>query len=172
MSISASLFLSLSLLALLVSSIYIELNLFTTLAFLWCQQMKMGLWAQWVEEALSKLESLKLLRSLRPIHLPINEQLKPIDTQMKNASNYNEFEVFDSLRQWDKASIEVVIADSTFQRRVREIPSCGDDADCGNQGAENGACPQKFRKVLLFSGNDYLGLSSHLQFQKLLQRWV
>ncbi|CAL5389073.1 unnamed protein product [Camellia sinensis] len=87
--------------------------------------MKMGLWAQWVEEALSKLESLKLFRSLRPIHLPINEQLKPIDTQMKNASNYDEFEVFDSLRQWDRASVEVVIADSTFQRRVREIPSCG-----------------------------------------------
>ncbi|CAL5407650.1 unnamed protein product [Camellia sinensis] len=123
--------------------------------------MEMSLWDQWVEEALSKLESLKLLRSLRPIHLPINEQSKPIDTQMKNASNYDEFEAFDGLRQWDRASVEVVIADSTFQRWVREVPSCGDDADCGNQEAETGACPQKFRKLLLFSGNDYLGLSSH-----------
>ncbi|XP_028117223.1 LOW QUALITY PROTEIN: 8-amino-7-oxononanoate synthase-like [Camellia sinensis] len=123
--------------------------------------MEMSLWDQWVEEAVSKLESLKLLRSLRPIHLPINEQSKPIDTQMKNASNYDEFEAFDGLRQWDRASVEVVIADSTFQRWVREVPSCGDDADCGNQEAETGACPQKFRKLLLFSGNDYLGLSSH-----------
>ncbi|KAI7995787.1 8-amino-7-oxononanoate synthase [Camellia lanceoleosa] len=55
---------------------------------------------------------------------------------MKNASNYNKFEVFNGLRQWDRASVEVVIADSTFQR-------------------------WKFRKLLLFSGNDYLGLSSH-----------
>lgn len=85
----------------------------------------MSLWDQWVEEALSKLESLKLLHSLRPIHLPINEQLKPIDTQMKNASNYDELEVFNGLRQWDRASVEVVIADSTFQRWVHEIPSCG-----------------------------------------------
>ncbi|GMP63687.1 hypothetical protein CsSME_00025289 [Camellia sinensis var. sinensis] len=123
--------------------------------------MEMSLWDQWVEEALSKLESLKLVRSLRPIHLPINEQSKPINTQVKNASNYDEFEVFDSLRQWDRASVEVVIADSTFQRCVREVMSCGDDADCGNQEAEIGACPQKFRKLLLFSGNDYLGLSSH-----------
>lgn len=44
---------------------------------------------------------------------------------MKNASNYDEFEVFDGLQQWDRASVEVVIADSTFQRWVREIPSCG-----------------------------------------------
>ncbi|KAL7237817.1 hypothetical protein ACSBR2_004008 [Camellia fascicularis] len=80
---------------------------------------------------------------------------------MKNASNYDEFEVFDGLRQWDRASVEVVIANSTFQKWIREVPSCGDDADCGNQEVETGACPQKFRKLLLFSGNDYLGLSSH-----------
>ncbi|KAF5960175.1 hypothetical protein HYC85_001384 [Camellia sinensis] len=86
--------------------------------------MEMSLWDQWVEEALSKLESLKLLRSLRPIHFHINEQSKPIDTQMKNASNYDEFEVFDGLRQWDRASVEVVIADSTFQRWVSEVLSC------------------------------------------------
>ncbi|THG05759.1 hypothetical protein TEA_002313 [Camellia sinensis var. sinensis] len=69
---------------------------------------------------------------------------------IKNASKYDEFEVFDGLRQWGRASVEVVIADSTFQRWVCEVPSCGDDADCGNQEAENGACPQKFRKLLYF----------------------
>ncbi|KAI8564550.1 hypothetical protein RHMOL_Rhmol03G0189900 [Rhododendron molle] len=56
------------------------------------------------------------------------------------------------------------MAESTFQRWVRGVPSSGDDVDCGNLevGNEAGACShQKFRKLLLFSGNDYLGLSTH-----------
>ncbi|PSR93316.1 8-amino-7-oxononanoate synthase [Actinidia chinensis var. chinensis] len=48
-------------------------------------------------------------------------------------------------------------------------PSSGDDADCGNQEVDNGAraCSnQKFKKLLLFSGNDYLSLSSHTTVSK------
>ncbi|XAR71825.1 8-amino-7-oxononanoate synthase [Bertholletia excelsa] len=126
--------------------------------------MSMSSWDHWVEEALSRLESLKLLRSLRPIHLPGNAESRPIESVPSNATSFDEFEVFDGLRQSDRASVEVQISESTFQRWVREVPGSGDDADFGNQEAYNeaGAFPHKnFRKLLLFSGNDYLGLNSH-----------
>ncbi|CDP07275.1 unnamed protein product [Coffea canephora] len=43
------------------------------------------------------------------------------------------------------------------------IPSSGDDTVIGNGEDDDGAgpCGGKFKKLLIFSGNDYLGLSSH-----------
>ncbi|KAJ8531293.1 hypothetical protein K7X08_026727 [Anisodus acutangulus] len=106
-------------------------------------------WKEWVEQAIEKLESLKLLRSLRPIHL-------------SHGTNTDEFEVFDGLRQWDRASVEVEISETTFHKWLRDIPSPGDDLG-GSAVAytEAGANAGRFRKLILFSGNDYLGLSSH-----------
>ncbi|KAA8533892.1 hypothetical protein F0562_031409 [Nyssa sinensis] len=125
--------------------------------------MGMNSWDYWVEQALSKLELLNLRRSLRPIYLSNNEQRNYTGNASENASNSNEFEVFDGLRQWDRASVEVEISESTFQSWVRDIPSLGDDAVCSDREADNDAvaCSQKLKKLLLFSGNDYLGLSSH-----------
>lgn len=37
----------------------------------------------------------------------------------------------------------------------------GDEAFNEVTSNDEEACPLKFRKLLLFSGNDYLGLSSH-----------
>ena len=39
----------------------------------------------------------------------------------------------------------------------------GDEVVYGDDSAESKAaiCPQRLKKLLLFSGNDYLGLSSH-----------
>ncbi|GFY84381.1 biotin F [Actinidia rufa] len=126
--------------------------------------MEVSSWDHCVEAALAKLESMKLLRSLRPIHLPSGEEQAPNAIEQKNVPILDALEVFDGLRPWDRASVEVEIAESTFQRWVRDVPSSGDDADSGNQEVDNGAgaCShQKFRKLLLFSGNDYLSLSSH-----------
>lgn len=85
--------------------------------------MEVSSWDNWVEQALSKLESLKLIRSLRPIHLHSNiSQSKPVEIEPKND---DDFQVFDGLQQWDRDSVEVDIAESTFQRWIRDIPSSG-----------------------------------------------
>ncbi|KAG5558337.1 hypothetical protein RHGRI_008309 [Rhododendron griersonianum] len=78
--------------------------------------MEMRLWDHCVEEALSKLESLKLIRSLRPIHLPSDERRRSIEMEQEFGLNSDEFEVFDGLQEWDRASVEVEMAESTFQR--------------------------------------------------------
>ncbi|XP_057952263.1 8-amino-7-oxononanoate synthase isoform X3 [Malania oleifera] len=118
-------------------------------------------WDCWVEAGLSRLDSLKLLRSLRPIQLPC-DSTKPIGCKAKNSSNFDEYEVFDELQPWDRSSVEVEIAETTFQRWVDEVPSSGDDTVCIDvvAGDGGGTCTRYF-KLLLFSGNDYLGLSSH-----------
>ncbi|KVH96539.1 Aminotransferase, class I/classII [Cynara cardunculus var. scolymus] len=114
----------------------------------------MSCWDEWVEQALSRLESMKILRSLRPINYPYHPF--EIDPKPDHA-----FEVFDGIRQWDRASVEIEIAESTFQRWVQDVPSSGDELTCGIGVSEVAPCPKPFRKLLLFSGNDYLGLSSH-----------
>ena len=85
--------------------------------------METSSWDYWVEQELSRLVSLKLIRSLRPIHLSHNH--KPTSIEPNNAHNLDEYQVFDELREWDRASVEVEIAESTFQRWVQDIPSSG-----------------------------------------------
>ncbi|XP_062092204.1 8-amino-7-oxononanoate synthase isoform X2 [Humulus lupulus] len=123
----------------------------------------MSLWDYWIEEALSKLDSLQLLRSLRPIYLR-NVPEHPINTASSKSSIEDEFQVFDELHTWDRSSVEIEISDATFQNWVHHISSSGDEADDSRHVLANpntGERPQSFKKLLLFSGNDYLGLSSH-----------
>ncbi|OIT23216.1 PREDICTED: 8-amino-7-oxononanoate synthase-like isoform X1 [Nicotiana attenuata] len=109
----------------------------------------MGSWNGRVEQALEKLDSLKLLRSLRPIHLA-------------DDTNTDGFEFFDGLCQWDRASVEVEISETTFHKWLLDIPSPGDDlGGTGAADTEAGVWGGRFRKLILFSSNDYLALSSH-----------
>ncbi|KAL6124448.1 hypothetical protein ACLB2K_076960 [Fragaria x ananassa] len=102
----------------------------------------MSSWDNWVEESLHKLERLQLLRSLRPIYLRHDPQTTTtVDDGLQ---------VFHDMQLWDRTSVEVHIPETTFQNWLSDIPSSGDEEDT-----------RKFRKLLLFSGNDYLGLSSH-----------
>ncbi|KAI3458321.1 hypothetical protein Pfo_014984 [Paulownia fortunei] len=123
------------------------------------------LWDIWVEEALSKLESLKVLRSLRPVHLPSGVARQSTSSENSPSNPNQEFEVFDGPHEWDRASVEVSISEPTFQKWLHDVPSSGDDNDAmyENVSADDKAEPTdgKLRKLIVFSGNDYLGLSSH-----------
>ncbi|QCD95451.1 8-amino-7-oxononanoate synthase isoform X2 [Vigna unguiculata] len=112
-------------------------------------------WDSWVEEALTTLHSLKVLRSLRPICL----RSSSLQFGLRDAA----FQVFDEMQHWDRSSVEVEIAESTFSRWMHDTPSAGDEIVCSAGGGddESGASYEKFKKLILFSGNDYLGLSSH-----------
>lgn len=84
--------------------------------------MEKSSWDYWVEESLAKLESLKLLRSLRPIYLSKESNpSKPIALEVED----NNYEVFDEMQPWDRSSVEVSISGSTFQKWLLEIPSSG-----------------------------------------------
>ncbi|KAL9406221.1 hypothetical protein Peur_003193 [Populus x canadensis] len=108
-------------------------------------------WDSWVDEALAKLHSLKLLRSLRPINLSPQPH--------KNCED--DYQVFDEMQPWDRSSVEISISEPTFQKWLLDIPSSGDEDTWSNGVADNKEANGRFKKLLLFSGNDYLGLSSH-----------
>ncbi|XVF49395.1 hypothetical protein PTKIN_Ptkin04bG0008300 [Pterospermum kingtungense] len=120
-----------------------------------------SLWDKWVEEALSKLESLKLLRSLRPLYLSNNVGTVGISSE-------DEYEVFDEMQQWDRSSVLVSISESTYRKWLLEIPSSGDEIvpTEGLAADKFGNCQQQLKRLILFSGNDYLGLSSHPAVRK------
>ncbi|XP_024461675.2 8-amino-7-oxononanoate synthase isoform X3 [Populus trichocarpa] len=108
-------------------------------------------WDSWVDEALAKLHSLKLLRSLRPINLSPQPH--------KNCED--DYQVFDEMQPWDRSSVEISISERTFHKWLLDIPSSGDEDTWSNGVADNKEANGRFKKLLLFSGNDYLGLSSH-----------
>ncbi|GAV75712.1 Aminotran_1_2 domain-containing protein [Cephalotus follicularis] len=112
-----------------------------------------SLWDEWVEEALSMLESMKLLRSLRPIFVS-NHLQQPQHESKPN----DDYEVFDEMQHWDRSSVEVSISNTTFLRWLQDIPSSGDEVVCRDGVADD---KSQMKKLLLFSGNDYLGLSCH-----------
>ncbi|XP_017972244.1 PREDICTED: 8-amino-7-oxononanoate synthase isoform X1 [Theobroma cacao] len=113
--------------------------------------MEQSSWDFWVEEALLKVESLKLLRPIRPIQLSKKQATEKRDDE--------EYEVFNELQPWDRSTVEVSISESFFQQWLRgdnEVLRRDDlpvDKDNANQ--------QKLKKLVLFCGNDFLGLSSH-----------
>ncbi|KAI0499671.1 hypothetical protein KFK09_017879 [Dendrobium nobile] len=99
-------------------------------------------WDSWISAALSTLSARNLLRSTRPINLPCSDDVSV------------EIETFDGPRHWDRASVEVELEEETFRQWLGDLPlpSGGNDREVDEKLAG---------KMLLFSGNDYLGLSTH-----------
>ncbi|GER35083.1 8-amino-7-oxononanoate synthase-like protein [Striga asiatica] len=122
-----------------------------------------SLWDKWLEEALSKLESLKVLRSLRPIQLPGRVGIQSTSGDSSRAYPHEQLPIFDGPTKGDRASVEVNISESTFRKWLHDVPSDDNDIiyqniDADDKGDSTGG---NLRKLIVFSGNDYLGLSSH-----------
>ncbi|XP_030937002.1 8-amino-7-oxononanoate synthase-like [Quercus lobata] len=131
----------------------------------------MSSWDNLVEEALAKLESLKHLLPIRTIHLsnPNDQQQIRIEnhetTQSSSLSQQGKasFQVFNEIQPWDLCAVEVQVAEVAFQRLIHFLPSTGEEtfsSDKVNDNEEETHL-QQFKKLLLFCGNDYLGLTSH-----------
>ncbi|KAJ4775897.1 8-amino-7-oxononanoate synthase [Rhynchospora pubera] len=112
-------------------------------------QLQLSQWDSWVDRALSQLASKRLLRSTRPISLSPTPDLDlDLDVQ-----------TFDRPGPWDRSSVQVALDGPTFRQWLSDLPSESDaDSNSDTNWASASAPPQK---LLLFSGNDYLGLSSH-----------
>ncbi|XP_010035046.2 8-amino-7-oxononanoate synthase isoform X1 [Eucalyptus grandis] len=126
-----------------------------------------GRWDGWVKEALARLESLKIVRSLRPIRLSAQPHgvggEAGRESEPGSGGSDDEYEVFEEMKPWDRTSVEVDVADSTFRSWLLDIPSSGEDFMLGDGLADGAvaASDRELKKLTLFSSNDYLGLSSH-----------
>ncbi|KAJ3691849.1 hypothetical protein LUZ61_021013 [Rhynchospora tenuis] len=102
-------------------------------------------WDAWVDRAVSELASKRLLRSTRPISF---------DPTTDDDTTFQTFETFDRPGPWDRSSVEVAVDGPTFHQWLADLPSSSPEANSENEN-------EKAQKMVLFSGNDYLGLSSH-----------
>ncbi|KAK4256439.1 hypothetical protein QN277_009303 [Acacia crassicarpa] len=126
-------------------------------------------WDCWVGQALARLESLKVLRSLRPIclrkqttHLRVENDEQYVPNPENVVPDDEEFEVFHELRPWDRLAVEVEIGEPTFNKWMHDTPSPGDEIiHSAVISKDPEGYHRQLRKLILFSGNDYLGLSSH-----------
>lgn len=76
-------------------------------------------WDIWVEEAVAKLQSLKLLFSLRTL-IP-----KPTSSTAALTQQTDDLDVFDEVQPRDRLSVEIDIAETTVGDWLLNIPSPG-----------------------------------------------
>ncbi|KAJ7539695.1 hypothetical protein O6H91_11G105600 [Diphasiastrum complanatum] len=143
-----------------------------------------SVWDEWLHASLQRLEQTKLLRSLRPLRLlpsinNNNNNNKEASTQccassaavQRTASSCEHaygtssayFQTFDGPGTWDRDAVEMEISDATFRRWMDDSPSTGDEVSDLDAVLDHavGVNAKPSHKLLLFSGNDYLGLSTH-----------
>ncbi|XWS60119.1 hypothetical protein CRYUN_Cryun07bG0006900 [Craigia yunnanensis] len=118
-----------------------------------------NLWDLWVEEVVPKLDSRNGFMPLRPMRLPsLGEAEEEATAQRKSHPDDDEFETFQGMQPWDRLSVYISIPETFYQRLLEggELVSKNELED-----SKISLNQQRFRKLLLFAGNDFLGLSRH-----------
>ncbi|KAK8690577.1 hypothetical protein V6N13_074109 [Hibiscus sabdariffa] len=119
------------------------------------EQKQRSSWDLWIEEAVAKLESIRLFTPLRPMRVPTLKHQDDEEAQPK--FDDDQYQTFHGIQPWDRLSVQVSIPHAFYQRLLQgdEIYSKKEleDAEVSQQ--------QRFKKLLLFAGNDFLGLSRH-----------
>ncbi|XVF77540.1 hypothetical protein PTKIN_Ptkin14bG0053100 [Pterospermum kingtungense] len=113
-------------------------------------------WDLWIEEALAKLESRTMFMPLRPMHLPYLGEQETVAQETK--ADENEYETFQEIQPWDRASVQISIPEPFFQQLLN-----GGELICKNEIEDVKVSPsqKRFKKLLVFASNDFLGLSRH-----------
>ncbi|XWS11204.1 hypothetical protein CRYUN_Cryun38cG0064100 [Craigia yunnanensis] len=116
-------------------------------------------WDLWIEEALPKLESFKMFLPLRPMHLPnLGEEEEEETVAHHTNADEDEYETFQGIQPWDRVSVQILVPETFFQRLLD-----GGEITCKNEIEDTKISPtqKRFKKLLLFSSNDFLGLNRH-----------
>ncbi|XWS47687.1 hypothetical protein CRYUN_Cryun13aG0005400 [Craigia yunnanensis] len=120
---------------------------------------KKSSWDLWMEQVLPKLDSRNGFMPLRPMRLPsLGEEEEEETAQTKAYFDDDEFETFQGIQPWDRLSVQISIPETFYQRLLEggELISKNELED-----AKVSLNQQRFKKLLLFAGNDFLGLSRH-----------
>ncbi|MCO5603772.1 hypothetical protein L7F22_057924 [Adiantum nelumboides] len=121
-------------------------------------------WEAWLNRCLKTLSEASLLRSLRPLFpQPSETEVCTADSAKAFGTIIGDLQTFDGLGPWDRSAVEFEISRPTFQRWFNELPSSGDEICSSDLALDyaSGLSAELGHKMLLFSGNDYLGLSTH-----------
>ncbi|KAK8612582.1 hypothetical protein V6N13_092694 [Hibiscus sabdariffa] len=117
-------------------------------------------WDLWVEEALNNLESKKMFLPLKPVKLSSSGHQYEDNDEAQTKFDQNEYETFNGIQPWDRLAVQISIPESLFQQLKNGV-----DFTTKNERDEHEKLSskeqQQFKKLILFAGNDFLGLNRH-----------
>ncbi|KAE8703468.1 hypothetical protein F3Y22_tig00110469pilonHSYRG00152 [Hibiscus syriacus] len=113
-------------------------------------------WDLYVEEELPKLESRNMFLPIRPMNISIAGQEEGDQTHLVE----DEYKTYQGIQPWNRLAAQVMLPQIFFQRLMdgfeltSKIEREEHEIISSNQ-------EKQFKKLALFAGNDFLGLSRH-----------
>ncbi|XVF77543.1 hypothetical protein PTKIN_Ptkin14bG0053400 [Pterospermum kingtungense] len=133
-----------------------------------------GSWDLWIQEAVLKLESGIMFMPLKPMCLPNlgdikeeeeetvayrTEEAETVVAYRSEVDEDHEYETFQAIQPRDRASVRILVSETFFQRL---LDGTGGELTYKNELEDMSKVSSKrFKKLLIFASNDFLGLSRH-----------